>query len=328
MIKRKKIIIALAIAAVLALVVMRLVNYLNNKITEHYVERHYIFDKAFSDKSQKKSISSITLLPNGTATAKTRDLFQFLQQRFAVTSVHELDEHFNRVRGYLDTRFNESDASRLFEMYKKYMECVIELGNNPKYRAKTLDPKPLLVLLYKGQNFRRDRLGKETADALFGSEVKEKEYLLRRSLIIGNNSLYGKDKETSLQKLKRDMWDDEVISIGEGGNAYNQYQIKLQLYQKDLSELDEKERKGKVEEFRKEFFSKEQIKRLREVDDQIDREKETIGRYRTIEKRILDSKDMTQEEKDKRIRTLQDEFFGKEAEAFRRRERMYGGAEK
>jgi hypothetical protein len=31
---------------------------------------------------------------------------------------------------------------------------------------------------------------------------------------------------------------------------------------------------------------------------------------------------MPQEEKNKRIKSLQDEFFGKEAEAFRRREAM------
>jgi hypothetical protein len=39
-----------------------------------------------------------------------------------------------------------------------------------------------------------------------------------------------------------------------------------------------------------------------------------------VAEQILDSKDLTQEEKDKSIKALQYEFFGKEAEAFRRRE--------
>jgi hypothetical protein len=39
---------------------------------------------------------------------------------------------------------------------------------------------------------------------------------------------------------------------------------------------------------------------------------------------ILDSKDLTQEEKNKRIKALQETFFGKEPEAFRRREAIYG----
>jgi lipase chaperone LimK len=325
---KKKIIIILTITAVSVLVVFRVSNYLNYKIAEHYVERHYIFDKGFPGNPQKPFASSNTLLPDGTATEKSLELFRFLQQRFAVKSINELTEHFNKVRAYLDARFNKSDASRLFEIYKKYMECVIELENNPKYRAKNLDPKSLLVLLYKGQHFRRDRLGKETADRLFGMDVKEREYLLRRSLIIGDNSLYGKDKESRLQRLKYDMWDDEAISIGEDNNPYNQYQLKLLVYQKDLSELDEEKRKIKIAEFRKEFFSAEQVRRLREADEQIAKEKENMERYRAAEKKISDSSNLTKEEKDKRIKALQDKFFEKEAEAFRRREIIYKGAEK
>ena len=325
---RKKIIIILTITAVSALVALRVANYLNYKIAEHYVEKHYIFDKDFPGNPQKPFASSNTLLPDGTATEKTLELFRFLQQRFAVKSINELTEHFNKVRAYLDARFSKSDASRLFEMYKKYMECVIKIANNPKYRAKTLDPKPLLVLLYKGQNFRRDKLGRETADRLFGMDVKEREYLLRRSLIIGDNSLYGGDKENRLQRLKYDMWDDDVISSGEESNPYNRYQLKLLVYQKDLAELGEEKRQVKIEEFRKEFFSKAQIKRLREVDDQIAKEKEKMERYRAAEKEILDSINITKEEKDKRIKALQEKFFGKDAEAFRRREIIYKGVEK
>ena len=325
---KKKIIIVLGITALSALVAFRMVTYLHYKSAEHYVEKHYIFDKGFPGNPKKPSASSNTLLSDGTATGKTLEFFQFLQQRFAVKSINELDEHYNKVRGYLDARFNKTDASRLFEMYKKYMGCVIELGNNPKYRAKTPDPKLLLMLLYKGQSFRRDRLGKETADTLFGMDVKEREYLLRRSLIIGNNTLYGKEKESGLQKLKYDMWNNEVISIGEDSNPYNLYQLKLLLYQKDLAELGEGERAPKIQEFRKEFFSKGQIKRLSEVDDRIAKEKEIIERYRAAEQRVLNLKDIRQEEKDKRIKSLQEEFFGKEAEAFRRREAMRKGTDK
>jgi lipase chaperone LimK len=114
----------------------------------------------------------------------------------------------------------------------------------------------------------------------------------------------------------------------EDTNPYNRYQIKLQSYRKDLSELGEKEREIKIEEFLKEFFTQDQIKRLHEVDDQIIKEKQNMERYRAAEQKILDLKDMPQEEKNKRIKSLQDEFFGKEAEAFRRREVMRKGLEK
>jgi lipase chaperone LimK len=261
-------------------------------------------------------------------TAETLNFFRIIERRFAVQSIKQLNEHFNEVGKYLHYQFKESEAQRLFEFYKKYLKCEIEIGSNQKYRAKIPDPKLILALLYKIQNVRRDRLGKETADALFGSEVKEREYLLRRAITIGDNTLYGKEKENRLQKLKYDMWDDEVISIGEDRNPYNRYQLKLLLYQKDLAELSMEERTKKIEEFRKEFFSKEQIKRLCEVDDQIAKDKEKMERYRAAERKILDSRNITEEEKDERIKALQEKFFGKDAEAFRRREIIYKGAEK
>lgn len=325
---KKKLVVFCGIGILLALVVFKTMHILNEKGEERYTEEHYIFDKDFRSNQKKPDSSASKYLSGGTVTAETLNLFRFLEERFAVQSVKQLNEHFNKVGKYLHSQFKESEAQRLFDIYKKYLKCEIKLATDRKYRAKIPDPKLILTLLYKVQNLRRDRLGKEMADTLFGSDVKEREYLLRRAIIIGDNTLYGKEKENRLQKLKADMWDGEVTSIGEDSKPYNRYQLKLLLYKKDLFELGEKERKIKINEFRKEFFSKEQIKRLNEVDNQIVKEKENIERYRAAEQRILNLKDITQEEKDKRVRSLQEEFFGKEAEAFRRRELMYGGAEK
>jgi len=325
---KKKLVVFCGIGILLALVIFITIHILTDKIEERYTEEHYIFDKDFRSNQKKPDSSTSKYFSDGMVTAETLNFFRIIERRFAVQSIKQLNEHFNEVGKYLHYQFKEYEAQRLFEFYKKYLKCEIEIGSNQKYRAKIPDPKLILALLYKIQNVRRDRLGKETADALFGSEVKEREYLLRRAMIIGDNTLYGKEKENRLQKLKRDMWDGENIPIGEADNPYNRFQLKMQLYQKDLAELDERERKLKTEEFRKDFFSKEQIKKLREVDDQIAKEKENMERYRTAEKEILDSRNITKEEKDERIKALQEKFFGKDAEAFRRREIIYKGAEK
>ena len=319
--------IILSIASILALAVLRVGHYIIYKTEEHVAAEQYIFDKDFPDNQNKPDSTCRTYLPDGKVSSETLNFFRFLERRFTVQSVKHLDDHFNAVETYLFSHCNESDAQRLFEIYKKHLQCQIELGTNPHYRAKTVDAKLLLALLYKIQNFRREKLGKETADALFGREVKEREYLLRRAIIIDDNTLYGKDKEGRLQKLKHDMWNDEAISIGEDNNTYNRYQLKLRLYQKDLSELDEERRKLTLERFRKEFFSQDEIERLHKVDQRLAKEKEKMERYRAAEQKILNTINMTQEEKNKRIRALQDEIFGEEAEAFRRREIIYGGTE-
>jgi hypothetical protein len=47
-----------------------------------------------------------------------------------------------------------------------------------------------------------------------------------------------------------------------------------------------------------------------------------MDQYRTAERKILKSTGVTQKEKEERIESLQEDFFGKDAEAFRRREAM------
>jgi hypothetical protein len=64
------------------------------------------------------------------------------------------------------------------------------------------------------------------------------------------------------------------------------------------------------------------MKKLAAVDDRISEEQEMLKRYRMAEREILLKKYITQGEKNKRITALQDEFFGRDAEAFRRREAM------
>jgi lipase chaperone LimK len=327
----KKIILIIVVTAAFVFIVFNLIGYLNhrhNKAQEAYLEKHYIFDKSFRTDRSNIDSSNNKYFSHGIVTAETLNLFRSLEQQFAEKSINDLNEHFNKVRQYLNSQFDESEATRLFDIYQKYMKCQIKISNGGKYEVKNQDPRYLLSLLYTIQNFRREELGKETADALFGSEVKESEYSLRRALIIGDNTLYGKEKESRLQKLKMDMWDGEAVSMPEDSNPLNRYQFKMQLYQKDFSELGKKEREIKTEDFRKEFFTKEQIERLNEVDAQITKEKQDMEHYHAAEQNILNLRDITPEEKDKRIKLLQYKFFGKEAESFRRREAMRKALEK
>ncbi|MGD0022577.1 MAG: lipase secretion chaperone [Smithellaceae bacterium] len=331
MTKKKKIFIAVGIAALLTFSVLFVLNYRSKKSEENYenyLEKHYIFDKNFQTGNTNRDSTDSKYFSQGIVTAEALNLYRFLEQKFELKSGDDLKDHYREVRQYLYSRFRETEAQKLFEIYQKYLTCQIKLANDKQYEVKTADPKHLLILLYKVQNYRRDKMGKETADVLFGSDVKEREYRLRMSIIIGDNTLYGKEKESRLQKLKTDIWDGEVVSTDEGGNSYNRYQFKLQLYHKDLSELGEKEREIKIEEFRKEFFTKEQIKGLHKVDAQIAREKQNMERYRAAEQNILNLGDISLKEKDKRIKLLQDKFFGSDADAFRRREAMRKALEK
>lgn len=303
-------------------------NCLANTPADDLPENHYIYDKNFPAHKMAKPSAGHPYLSGGMVTTDALDLFRSLERQYAVNSIDEISRHYEGVRQDLHARFQPADAQLLFENYKTFLACQIALVNDSRFETKSMDPKELLAQLSQIQNFRREKLGRETADALFGKKVKDHEYLLRRLIIIGSPDRYGKEKEKHLQKLKEDMWGGENVSIGEDQEPYNLYEQKLQIYARDLSETDEINRRQKIEEFRKEYFTPEQIDRLRKADAEVAAEEEHLKRYRAEENKILQTTGMSQDQQDGAIKALQDQYFGTEADAFRRREAMLKGTEK
>ena len=253
--------------------------------------------------------------------------FKHLEHLFRKSTT--LGEHFDEVKKYLFAEFSQTEAQTLFETYKNYLQCEMDLMDAFRNLTSAKSTEEAIETLKQIQDFRRDRLGVELADKLFGADVKAKEYAFRRADIVGDKALYGKAKEDMLSQLNGDMWGEEANAIEEHPNDYNRFKEKLLIYEKDLAEIESEEiRQAKIKEYRTDFFTPEVVKRLEKVDNQIMAEKQNKIDYREKEKKILDNTGLTEETKNQKIETLQSEMFGEEADAFRRRENMRIGLEK
>ncbi len=294
----------------------------------NYLETHYIFDKNFRISHSKTDFTKSKYDYKGMISADTLRYFRFLGQKFTIKSPERLEEHYQQVEQYLQSQFSETDARKLIKTYRQYLDCQISLARDSRFQIQSPDLRQILNLLSKIQNYRREKMGKETADALFGGEIKEKEYFVRREMIVANEALYGKDKEGRLEQLRKDMWEGSVPPAIPDDNDYNRYRFKMQMYERDFKAMNAEERGKKIAEFREEFFTPEQIEKLREVDKQMDAEEENLKRYREAERKLLLEKGLTETARSQKIRALQDEFFGQEAEAFRREEDIRKSLEK
>lgn len=251
----------------------------------------------------------------------TLKYFKHLEHLFRKSTT--LGEHFDEVKKYLFAEFSEEEAQILFETYKNYLQCEMDLIEEFRNLTSARSTEEAIETLKQIQDFRRDRLGVELADKLFGSDVKAKEYAFRRADIVGDDALYGQAKEDLLKQLNEDMWGKDSEAIEEHPNDYNRYKEKLLIYKKDLEQIEsEEERQAVIKNYRTEFFTPEVVKRLDDVDIQIATEKQNETDYRLKEKEILENTGLTEETKNKKIETLQSEMFGEEADAFRRRETM------
>jgi len=252
-------------------------------------------------------------------TPRTLSLFKKLQGLFKDTT--DMEDHFSKVSAWLKTWYPEEVAEQIMALYREYIACERELASAYQEWGTPTTTEEILSALRAVQDFRRERLGDETADLLYGGDVKSREYRVRKGAVVKDPDLYGAEKEAHIARLNEEMWGDAALSPDLLKNSYNQYQEKLSVYERDLSEMESEDEKNElITSFREAFFSPEVVEKLEQIDSQIDEDSANEAAYVKEEEKILASHDLTPDEKDDAINTLQDQFFGEEADAFRRRE--------
>lgn len=246
--------------------------------------------------------------------------FKFIQTQIGYTN---REEHLAAVKAYLHSVLDPRKAQEMFTLYEKFLDYEIGIHEKVKSLSAPQSAAELLRYLQNIQDYRRDFFGADLADALWGAEVMAREYSIRKNSITADPHLYGAEKEKRLAALKEEMWGEDAAQIEDPPQTdpekFAGYQEKQAIYQKDLQELPADRRLEKIREFRKEYFSQEQVTRLDQVDEQIATERKRESDYYTLEKTILNDLSLDEEQKAQAIRELQDNTFGEEAEAFRRR---------
>ena len=250
--------------------------------------------------------------------AYTLKYFKFMQMKFSKAAT--LEAHLEEVRKYLYESLPPEEAEKLFALYKKFVTYEDVLAK--KMKAWMADPSSgsTLDILRKMHAYQKEVFGEDVAVKLFGPDIKAREYPLRRKHIISDDSLYGREKEERIEKLNDDMWGDDASSIEERVKPVDRYREKMDIYSKDLKEMNTEEKAEKIREFREELFTPDVIKRLEDVDALIEARKERETRYKLEEQTILNDPNLSDAEKKEKITALQNNIFGDDADAFRRRE--------
>jgi len=246
--------------------------------------------------------------------------FKFLQREIKYIS---REKHLKEVREYLHSVMDPDKADEIFALYEKFIDYEAAITEKAKSWAEPRTADELLRYLQSVQDYRREVWGVEVADAMWGAEVKADEYSIRKNSIKLDPDLYGTEKEKRINALKEDMWGADAALIEEppkdDPEKYSKYQEKQALYQKDLEELSAAERMEKIKEFRRDYFSSDQIARLEQVDEELEMDRKRESDYYAREKVIMNDPGIAADKKAEVIRELQDNIFGEETDALRRR---------
>ncbi len=325
--ENKKIIFLVPVLLVLAVIVVNVVSksFSNNdqkiisapadKVSYQDV-RDYLKKVDFDENTSKE------LFKNRVINNYTLKYFKFLQNRFKEMP---LEEHLAAVKAYLYSSMDMNEADMLFEVYKKYIDyenmMVVELGKMDSINS-TSDYLNILRMM---KNKQEDFFGRENAEILFGASLKMKEYPIRRSAIINDNTMYAAEKKEKIDRLNREMWGKDSESVENSKKPYVAYNEKLSLHSKDFMEMSDADKYVKISEMRKEIFPQEIVERLENLDMELEAEKGREELYRNKYDSIMSDSTLTATQKQERIYSVQTEIFGDNAELIRRRELIESG---
>ncbi|MBI9075154.1 MAG: hypothetical protein JEZ02_07060 [Desulfatibacillum sp.] len=280
---------------------------------------------AAAEPGQYSQISLINYFDEGLGvTIFTRKYFKYLEKKFKHSK--DLETHLAEVKEFLLAQLPEAEALELFALYENYLSCEMDLAQAQKSWGAPTSVDEVVAMLARMQAYRRDYLGKDVADALFGAEIKTKEYKVRRGAIVADRELYGEEKEALLNDLNDAMWGDQSQAVEAYGLPYNRYQEKLKMYQRDFSELESEEEKTELtREFREQYFEPEQVAALEEVDAMLEDQERAEETFLQQKQAIQDDPGLTQEQKNAAIENTAQEILGEDAPAYFRRQAIEEG---
>jgi lipase chaperone LimK len=252
----------------------------------------------------------------------TLKFFKYLQETFKDMTY---EQHIEAVRKYLNDSMDSESAEKFLDIYKKFLIYEKRLASDLNSNSDLSTTEDYLGVLRNMKKLQIEIFGEKNADIIFGASMKAQEYPIRKSGIVNDSSLYGKEKEERIKKLNQEMWGESGDGQDADRKPYDRYTEKVEIYSKDLNEMTESEKQKTIREFRKNVFSPEVVKKLEEVDAIIDADKLKETLYLSACSEIRNNSDLSEQEKRDRIYNLQNETFGDEADSVRRMEEIESG---
>jgi hypothetical protein len=200
--------------------------------------------------SELKDYIAGSLVNRGTA-----EYFRFLQTRF--NQGRTFQENTDLIHRHLLSILPPENGEELFELYMKYLNFEYLAAEKAKDWDMPESVDETLELISKMKGFQEDYFGEETADLLFGADMKVMEYNARRSGIINDSYATGIEKEKLLERLDYDMFGVDSSELEKTKNPYNLFEEKLLVYKNDLDVMEPYEKETMIRGFREKYLPKE-----------------------------------------------------------------------
>ncbi|MDZ4725644.1 MAG: lipase secretion chaperone [Leptospira sp.] len=268
----------------------------------------------FRDEDPKSYLEIIEDLKTG----KINFVWEIWALREKCDKSYTADQCNQTLLAYIDANYESPSKEKLrelFESYFKYEQTIhkLEISSDVKFE----DRYDIL------KNKRREIMGDEKSDLIFGMEEAQVQFLEGSSNFIqSTKNMNPDDRVRKFEELKKKTYGSYYESVVGREDKYDHYQTEIALREREFGAgLSPEDKEKKLNTLETKYFGKEKALELSKLRKDEVEAKNRISEYEKQERDFLSANpSISEKEKEKKLNDLRVKFFGtEEAEAYSRR---------
>lgn len=221
------------------------------------------------------------------------------------------------ILSYIEKHYSSPEKEKMLSLFKKYFQYEAEmrdtdLGANSSFNEKyeTMKKK------------RRDILGKEDADLIFGMEEAQVDFIsLSQRQINASKNLSGDERVRQYEALKKQTFGQYYDAEIKREDKFQNYQTELTLRENDLAKLSDADRAKRTQAIQEQYFGKDAAAAIAKAQDEEAAEQKKLADFEQKQKDFLaQNASMPAAEKAEKLKAIRIQILGEEeAAAYERR---------
>ncbi|MDX1960068.1 MAG: lipase secretion chaperone [Leptospiraceae bacterium] len=276
-----------------------------------------MYDDALVAFSSENKISYSELI-SGLESGKINFVWEVWAMRKNCPGNYTLDQCNELVLASIDKNYVLPDSENIKKLFSSYFKYEKFIG----YEFKSSDSQGFNERYEDIRKERKRVLGEENAKLFFGMEEAQVDFIAAsKNFVDSTKNLGGDDRVKKFDELRKKTYGKYHDAIVSREDKFQNYQLELELREKDLSSLSKEEREKKIRSTQERYFGKEVAEKMAKAEKESAEEIAKLEEYKKQEKDFLSANpSMNEKEKSKKLEELRIKLLGKEeAEAYLRR---------
>ncbi len=225
------------------------------------------------------------------------------------------------ILAYIEKHYSSPEKEKMLSLFKKYFQYEAEMRETDLGGARNNFNDRYDIIKKK----RREILGKEDAELMFGMEEAQVDFAaLGQRQINASKNLSGDERVKQYDALKKQTYGQYYDAIVKREDKFQNYSIEMSLREQDLAKLSDADRAQRVAALQEQYFGKDAAAAIAKAQAESAAEQKKLDDYEAKQKDFLaQNASLPEAEKQEKLKALRVQMLGEEeAAAYERRKQF------